>query len=300
MSRTLGGPITSHIASSPHTLCNMLRLALVDSSVIATTDHDRVLAFDIGEGSEAYSPRTGIMASDLALSVGFDVDDVEVTGPLVDEATEAWHVTKTMILGGRLDDAVAHFFMVNWKSLGSGAIKLLKGRVVLAEVEGDRFKLTIHSEVSKFAQEVGRVITPYCELDYGVGNCPRTRIELAATVTAVTSERQFTVSFSGSYANDFFNKGTVAFTSGALAGTRPVEISDWTSGGGIVLWTELAEAPQIGDTLDVRQGCYDPATGASKTREACMALGGDALPFRGFPDVPGTDQVLKYPNPGGS
>lgn len=299
MSRTLGGPLASHLASRVHTRCRMLRLALNDGGIITVTDHDRSLTFDIGDGDEVYSPRTGIMPSDLSLSVGFDTDDVEVTGPLVETATEDWHVTKAMVLGGRLDDAVAHFFQVNWKSLGSGAIKLLKGRVVLAEVQGDTFKLTINSETAKFSQEVGRVITPYCENDYGVGRCDRTRVEIAGTVTGVTSDRQFTVSFIGAYADNFFNKGTVVFTSGALAGGRPVEISDWSAAGAIVLWTELAAAPEIGDTLDIRQGCYVLATGASKIREACMALGGDALPFIGFPDVPGTDQVLRYPNPGG-
>jgi uncharacterized phage protein (TIGR02218 family) len=299
VSRDLSVGMASHLASATHTRCRMLRLALNDGTVIAVTDHDRALSYDIGAGVDSYSPRTGITASDLALSTGFGADDVEVTGPLVEVATEPWHVTKAAILGGRFDDAVAHFFQVNWKSLGSGAIKLQRGYVVLPEVVGSRFKLTINSEISKFAQETGRLVTPYCENDYGVGFCDRTRIEVAATVTAVTNDRLITVSFAGAYADNFFNKGTVLFTSGALIGTRPVEISDWSAAGAIVLWTELAQPPEIGDTLTLRQGCYDPATGVSKTRAACMVMGGDALPFRGFPDVPGTDQVLKYPNPGG-
>lgn len=291
MSRTLGGPLTSHIASRVHTRCRMLRLALNDGTIIAVTDHDRALSFDIGAGADLYSPRTGILASDLSLSTGFDPDDVEVTGPLVETATEAWHVTKSAILGGRFDDAVAHFFQVNWKSLGSGPIKLMKGRVVLAEIEGDRFKLTINSEIGKFSQEIGRVVTPYCEADFGDARCGYNVVPVDATVSAVANNRQITVTFSDSYADDYFNKGTVQFLTGTLAGTRPVEVSDWTSGGAIVLWTELAELPEIGDTLQLRQGC-------DKTRAACMAYD-NIINFRGFPDVPGTDQVLKYPNPGG-
>lgn len=291
MTRTLGGPLTSHVAGNVHTLCNMLRLALVDGSVIAVTDHDRSLAFDIGDGSDAYSPRTGIEASDLALSTGFDPNDIEVTGPIVEEATEAWHVTKAMVLGGRLDDAVSHFFQVNWKSLGSGSIKLQMGRVVLAEVDGDRFKLTIHTEVSRFSQEVGRIITPYCDADFGDARCGYSIPVVAAEVTAVTNLRQITVSFTGSYANDYFNKGTIVFTTGALAGTRPIEISDWASTGNVTLWAELADLPEVGDELELRQGC-------DKTRDACKAYS-NIVNFRGFPDVPGTDQVLRYPNPGG-
>lgn len=291
MSRTLGGPLASHLAGNVHTRCRMLRLGLIDGGVITVTDHDRELTLDIGEGDELYSPRTGIAASDLALSTGFEADDVEVTGPLVATASEPWHVTKAMVLGGRLDDAVAHFFQVNWKSLGSGPVRLLKGRVVLAEVEGDRFKLTIHSEISKFSQEVGRIITPYCDADFGDARCGYVVPTVAAEVTAVTNARQFTVSFTGSYADDYFNKGTVEFLTGSLAGIRKVEISDWSSTGNVTLWTDLPDLPQVGDELNLRQGC-------DKTRDACKAFD-NVVNFRGFPDVPGTDQVLRYPNPGG-
>lgn len=291
MSRTLGGPLTSHLGTGTHTRCRMLRLDLVDGSVFAITDHSATLTIDLGDGSADYSPRTGIMPSDLSLSTGFDADEVEVTGPLVDTATEDWHVTKAAVLGGRFDDATARFFQVNWNSLASGPIRLLKGRVVLAQVEGGAFKLTIRSEISRFQQEVGRTITGYCDADFGDSRCGYSVPVVSATVTGVTDARQFTVSFTGSYANDYFNKGTVYFLTGALAGTRKVEVSDWTSGGAVTLWTELAEAPQVGDTLELRQGC-------DKTRAACLVYD-NVVNFRGFPDVPGSDQVLRYPNPGG-
>jgi uncharacterized phage protein (TIGR02218 family) len=194
------------------------------------------------------------------------------------------------LIGGRFDDAVARLFIVNWASLASSPAKLLYGPVVLAEAMGGRFRLSIHSEISKFAQTTGRLITAYCDADFGDARCGYTVTPLAATVTAVTDERNFTVSFTGSYANDYFNKGTVTFTAGALNGTRPVEVFDWTSGGAIALWTGPPEAPEIGDTLELRQGC-------GKTRAACLVYD-NVINFRGFPDVPGSDQVLKYPNPG--
>lgn len=290
MSRTLASGMVTHLAGGAHTRCMMLRLDLVDGSSLCVTDHSATLAFDLGDGSQDYSHKTGILASDLSLSTGFEADEVEVTGPLVETATEAWHVTRAMVLGGRFDDAVAWFFEVNWRSTAAGAIKLLKGRVVLAEVEGSRFKLTIHSEITRFKQEVGRTITGYCDADFGDTRCGYVVTPVVATVTAVASTRQFTVSFTGSYADDYFNRGTVTFTSGALNGCRPVEVFDWTATGVIALWTDLPEGPQVGDTLEVRQGC-------GKTRADCVAFD-NIVNFRGFPDVPGTDQVLKYPNPG--
>lgn len=291
MTRTVAAGITTHLATYTHSRCRMLRLDLVDGSQIAITDHDQELSVNLGDGAVTYSPRTGIIASDLALSTGFDADDIEVSGPLMDEATEDWHITKAMVIGGRFDDAEARFFQVNWNSLADGAIKLIRGYVVRADVEGSKFKLTIHSEISKFAQEVGRTITPYCDADFGDTRCGYTPATLAATVTAVADKLQFTVSFTGAYANDYWNRGTVTFLTGDLAGTRPVEILDWTSGGVVTLFTDLAEAPGIGDTLTITQGC-------GKTRADCLVYD-NVINFRGFPDVPGTDQVMRYPNPGG-
>jgi len=285
MSRTLTAGLTSHLALGEHKRCMMLRLDLADGTTLAITDHSADLDFDLGDGSVTYSAGTGILPSDLALAVGIDGSDIEVTGPIADL------VTRTAVIGGRYDDAVARLFQVNWSDLTIGALKLLKGRVTKAEVRGGQFSFTIASEASRFGQTIGRVVTAYCDADFGDTRCGLTIIPLSATVATVTDERTFTVTFSGSYANDYFNRGTVTFTSGELNGTRPVEIFDWSAAGAVSLWTGLAEAPQVGDTLEIRQGC-------GKTRADCLAFD-NVINFRGFPDVPGTDQVLRYPNPGG-
>jgi uncharacterized phage protein (TIGR02218 family) len=282
--RALTG-LAGHLAGSAHTRCTMLRLDLVDGTTLAITDHDRDLTYDLGDGAVTYSAGTGIMPSDLALAVGFEGSDIEVEGPIAEV------VTRAAVLGGRYDDAAARLFQVNWADLTAGAIKLLRGRVVLAQVEGGRFRLTIQGEASKFAQTVGRVISAYCDADFGDARCAFAVVPVAATVASVTDERTIIVTFTGSYADDYFNRGTATFTSGALNGCRPVEINDWSAAGGVALWTGLPEAPAIGDTLELRQGC-------GKTRADCMAFA-NIVNFRGFADVPGSDQVLRYPNPGG-
>lgn len=286
MSRSLSGGLASHLAGSAHTRCVLVRLDLVDGTTLAITDHDRALAFDLGDGEVSYSAATGILPSDLSLSTGFEADDIEITGPVTDDGL----TTLAALLGGRFDDAAVRVFQVNWASLADGAIPLLTGQVVRADVMGGRFTLTVNSEITKFAQTIGRVITGYCDADFGDARCGFLVVPVAGSVTAVTDERLFSVSFAGSYADDYFNRGTVSFTSGALAGCRPVEIHDWTAAGLVALWTSLPVAPQVGDTLELRQGC-------GKTRTDCMGFA-NIVNFRGFPDVPGTDQVLRYPNPG--
>ena len=285
MSRTLSAGLTTHLAGRSHTRCNMLLLDLEDGSTVAITDHDNDLTYDIGDGDETYVSGTGILTSNVALSCGLDADNYEVTGPIGDT------VTLEAVMGGRFNRAVARLFQVNWKDLTQGAIKLLKGTIAEARVVGGKFTFEIRSDVDRLNQTVGRTLANQCDADFADQvRCFATATEVVGTVTAVTDAMRFTVSFTGSYADDFFNKGTVTALTGDLAGTQPVEIYDWTSAGAITLFAPLVEAPGVGDTFTVRNGC-------GKSREDCMAHNAIVW-FRGFPEIPGSDQVMKPAIPG--
>lgn len=287
MSRTLSAGLAGHVSTPSLKLCAMLRIDLKDGTQLAFTDHDHPLAFDLGDGSLTYVPDTGILPSDLSLSTGFDADDMEVSGPIGSV------VTRTHVLGGRYDDAVVRYFVVNWSDLSQGASKLAKGCVVSAEVIGGKFKFTLHSDLSRYNQATGEVLTPYCRTYFGSTKCTVTPIEDDVTVTAVTSARTFTVSNPEARVEDFFNTGLAVFTGGELDGIRPAPIDTFTAAGAITMFEPLPEPPQVGDTLTLRQGCYDPATGASLTRTACMHFE-NMINFRAEPDVPGSDKVLPY------
>lgn len=284
MTRTLGGALTAHIATRSHTLCYMLLLDLRDGTSIGVTSHDEDIDFDIGDGVVTYLAGTGIFPSDIVLSAGLDTDNCEVTGPI--DAI----VTREMILGGRFDRARARLFRVNWKSLGSGAIKELAGNVSQARLEGGRFVAEIRSDMDRLNQIVGKLIVNNCDADYGDARCGDTPTEVVGTVTAVTDAMRFSVSYSGSYANNFFNLGTVTPLTGANAGGLEVEIFDWSVAGATELFTSLASDPVIGDTFTIRDGC-------AKSRAACMAHD-NIINFRGFPEVPGSDQILRPTIPG--
>lgn len=266
----------------------MLLLSLRDGTVIGITDHNQDIDFNLaaaGLGEITYGSATGILTSNVVLSCGMESDNYEVDGPIGDV------VTREAILGERFNRGVAWLFEVNWNSLGDGAIPILKGRVSEAKVKGGKFVFGVRSDIDFFNQPVGRLITNQCDADFADGiRCHATPTEITGTITAVTDAMRFTVSFSGSYANDFFNKGTVLALTGDNAGTLPVEIYDWTSGGTITLFAPLAEAPAIGDTFTVRNGC-------GKSRADCMAHD-NILEFRGYPELPGSDQVLRMPIPG--
>lgn len=280
--------MTGHLAGRSHTRCNMLLLVLRDGTSIGVTDHDKDLVFDVtGDGDVTYQSGTGILASDLVLQAGLDADNYEVTGPLKDDGD----FTRERVLGGRFNRARAYLFQVNWKNLGASAIKLLAGNVSEARVEGGTFVFEIRSDADRFNQPIGRLITNNCDADFADQvRCFATATEVVGTVDSVTDAMNFTVTFSGSYADDFFNFGTVEFLTGQLAGTDPVEIHDWIAAGGIELFSPLVEEPAIGDTLTIRNGCL-------KSRAACIAHNA-ILWFRGFPEIPGSDQIFRPTIPG--
>lgn len=283
--RTVGA-LSTHLAGTAHTRCAMLLLGLRAGDFIGITDHNEALDYNLteaGAGEVTYSAGSGIAPSDVVLSSSLDADNYEVTGPL------GGLITREDLLGGRFDRARAWLFQVNWNEL-SAKIPIMVGNVSEARVEGGRFVLQVRSDADRLNQSVGRLITPYCDADFGDARCGATPEEVGGTITAIWSHLRIDVSFSGSYANDFFNQGTVEFTSGALAGHLPIEIFDWTSAGAITLFTRMAGLPAAGDTLTIKQGC-------EKTRTACMAFD-NIINFRGFPEVPGTDQVLRFPIPG--
>lgn len=278
MSRTLSASLTSHLATRSHSRCNMLLLDLRDGTSIGITDHDRDLTYDIGDGSVTYSSGTGVLTSDIALSCGLDADNYEVSGPVGDDFTLAG------LLGGRFDRARVRLFQVNHKNLAAGAIKLLAGNVCDVKVDGGKFTLEIRSDVDRYNQVVGRVIMNNCDADFADGvRCQATATEITGTVTSATGGLLFTVSFAGSYANDFFNLGTAVGLTGENAGVT-VEIFDWSAAGAVELFAPLPNTPAVGDTFTIRNGC-------GKSRADCMAHNAIRW-FRGYPEVPGRKALM--------
>lgn len=281
MSRTVSGGMATHLATRTHKRCSMLRLDMTDSTSLGVTDHDQDLTYTGVGGSLVYSASTGIFSSDLTLAAGLESDGFEMTGPI--GAT----VSLAALLGGRFDRARARLFQVKWDSLGSGHIPLLAGNVAEVRIEGGRFTFEVRSDADRFNQTIGRLITPYCPGDHDTC-CVQIADELATTVDAVPDEYHVTVADAITAAD--YADGRLWFTSGDLAGTLPVEIIGGT-GNTLELFEPLPALPSPGDALTLKEGC-------DRTREMCRDRFDNVINFRGFPEVPGSDQALKIPVPG--
>lgn len=282
MSRVIPGPVLAALKATEADTASCLMIEAVDGERFGFTTGVDPVSVDLalGAGAEVYA--AGFSISSLVMVLGLDASHSEVSGPVDDIFTRA------EVHGGRFENA--KFWMVETVAGLTGFAPLLAGTVRETRVEGDAWIFELRSEADRYNQEIGDVLTPYCRADLGDARCGFALPTIAATVTAVTDAMRFTVSFSGIYANDYFNLGTTEFLTGGLAGTSRMEIFDWTSGGALVMFEPLSQAPLVGDTLNLRRGC-------DKTVATCVTIQGDAINFRGEPDVPGTEQALKAPVP---
>lgn len=294
--RVIAAPLLAVLTGSPLAgECVVLRAR--DGTVAGFTTLDEAQALDLSaDAGPSVTCDQGMVLSAITLSAGLESSFAELQGPLGSPGS-GLALTRAAVEGGVWTDAEAWLVRVSPGTAGYAA--LLAGKVREARVEDPRFVLEIRGPEDVLNQPLEQLITPYCRLRFGSAECTAVPVEVVATITAVTDELRFAVSYTGgARADDFFNTGEVEFTSGALAGIIAENLFKWDATGAgtasLVLAVPLVDAPEIGDTLLVRQGC-------PKTRAACKLrqTDGDAAPFQGFPDVPGED-VLLYPNGGGS
>lgn len=283
MTATLTTGFQNHVKGRSHQRCKLLRLDLKDGTKLGFTDHDLSLSYDLGDGagSITYRPDLGMQVSNVQTGIGLDAGNFEVTFPV---SISPNPTTREAFLGGRFNRAETRLFEVIWSNLAAGERKFMLGNCGEWRVEGDKAIAEVRDERDRLNQTVGRQLQNQCDADYADQvQCFATPTEITGTVTAVTDAMRFTVSFTGTYADNFFNRGQVKGLTGGNAGLV-APIWTWTAAGAVELVFPLVEAPLVGDTFTVRDGC-------ERTRAACMAHG-QILNMRGFPEVPGV-QALK-------
>jgi uncharacterized phage protein (TIGR02218 family) len=287
--------MAGHLAERAHTRCNMLLLDCRDGTSLGITDHNHDIAFDIGDGSVTYKCRTGVLPSDISQSAGLDTGNYEVTGPIGED------VTRAHVLGGKYDRARSRLFQINWANPSMGAIKITAGNVASARIEGGKFVFEIRDDMDRFNQTVGRVLANNCDADFGDARCGATPTVESETVVSVTDAMRFKLTNSGSRADDFFNLGKITPTTGVNSGGLPIEIVDWNDNGDgtadVELFTPLIATPAVGDGFDVQNGCSKARKSSDTTVPTCLTYN-NVINFRGFPEIPGSDQVFRAAIPG--
>lgn len=275
--------LQAHLDSGVTTLCWCWRLTARTGARYGFTDHDRDLSFD----GTTFEAATGFTATEIRDSVGLSVDNLEVTSALVSD-----RLSEAALSAGDFDDAAVEIFRVNWQS---PADRVLMHSGSLGEVRrtGTAFTAEVRGLAHYLQQPKGRLFQYGCDADLGDARCG---IDLTSStyrgegvVLDVTEPRRFTASGLDAFADGWFTRGLIRFTSGDNDG-RAIEIKRHTAGDAVTieLWQTFMTTPQPGDAFVVTAGC-------DKQFATCAAKFANVVNYRGFPHMPGNDFIASYP-----
>ncbi len=284
--RTLPSGLATHLAQDTTTLCSCWRMTKVNGDSLGFTDHDRTLSFD-GTTFEAQSGYTG---SEIESSLGLSVDNLEASGAL-----ESSRLDEQQLKAGDFDHAGIEIWRVNWQDV-SQRLLVRKGHLGGVTYGGGRFAAEVRGLAHLFNQPKGRLYQYGCDAELGDQRCkididdPAFRaISLVTSVTGASLELTGITGF----ADDWFTRGLIEFTSGANAG-RKFRIKRHNAIGAVTridLWQAPSRTVNAGDAAILRAGC-------DKQFKTCGEKFSNSENYRGFPHMPGNDFVMQVASAG--
>lgn len=288
--KTTSAPLAAHLAGSAHTIATCWLVTRTDGQVFGFTSHDLPLTID----GVVYEAALGVDRSAVDHSAGVSAGTAQALGFLNSDS-----ITADDLLAGVWDHAAMRIFEVNWADLTMGELKQLRGWLGQVTVEGIGFQVELRGIADPLNKSIGEVLGPSCSAGLGDARCT---VDLApytttGTVTATTSARLFDTDLSGSTVHltpsttgapdeDYFAGGLLTWTAGLNVGRR-MEVKTSTAGGQVTLQLPMANAVADGDTFSISAGC-------PKAFAVCVSRFGNGVNFRGFKDLPGLDQIMRY------
>ena len=281
--KSLTPALQAHLDDGTTTLSWCWRISRRDGVTLGFTDHDAVLTFD---GTD-FEPESGFAASEVRSGSDLSVDAQDAEGVLTSD-----RITETDIIDGRWDAAQVELWRVNWADTSQ---RVLMRRGAVGQIRRGRmaFVAEVRSLAHVLGQTVGRTFQSSCDAALGDARCGINLDNVAfkgiAAVTDLLRDRAFIATGLLAFAAGWFTSGTITWTSGADAG-RVTEVLAHDLSSGIATLT-LLEAPvrpfAEGDSFIARAGC-------DKRMATCGAKFANVANFRGFPNIPGQDAVLRY------
>ncbi|PRY95360.1 putative phage protein (TIGR02218 family) [Hasllibacter halocynthiae] len=267
--------------------CRAWRVTRADGAVLGFTDHDRDLEW---EGCR-FRAGTGLSAGQIELSTGLAVDNAVAAGALSDAA-----VTEGDIARGRFDGAGVELWELDWAA-PEGRRLLFRGTFGEVTRAGGAFEVELRGLAEALNVPGGRVFQRTCPAVLGDRSCgvdlsaPGMSVE--ARVGAVAEGgRVLRFAEAPALPPRRLERGTLRVLDGAAEGVVAAikedrQDGDWRE---VALWFAPGAAPVAGDRVRLEVGC-------DKRIGTCAGAFGNAVNFRGFPDLPGEDWLVRRPVP---
>jgi uncharacterized phage protein (TIGR02218 family) len=279
--RDISSNFRSRLDAGATTLCACWRVIRRDGTVQGFTDHDRDIAFD----GVTHAAMSGLEGTGFDAELGFAIGGAEVSGAL-----SAASIEETDLLNGVWDGARVEIWRVDWRE---PACRVLMHVGAVGEVRraGGAFVAELRSLAHALDQERGRLYSAGCDADLGDDRCGFAlgAAPFALDLPVSSARRDEVVATLPAVPDGFYTNGRIVFLDGMNEGAA-AHVKDHRDGV-LTLWTPLAEPPAAGDLFRLTAGC-------DKTFATCRTKFGNSANFRGFPHLPGNDQVFSYASRG--
>lgn len=285
--KTLEAGYASHMAGGQTTTALCWRIRRQDGWVRGFTEHDQPLQFD----GTAFAPAHGLDSSETPRRLGAQVDTSDVLGLLHADA-----ITEDDIALGRFDGAVVETFRVNWRAVGQ---RDLLRRDSIGEIvrEDGVFRAELRSGQQALNVVKGRVYQGLCDAMLGDAKCgidlEQAAFRADGVIEAVLDRYRLAVGGLAGFDTGWFGFGHVLWGDGKRVALRDPVLSHRRIGAQDILEFDQAVGDWVleGETLMVYAGC-------DRRLASCRDKFGNAVNFRGFPHIPGSDYVLRHPRHG--
>lgn len=264
-------------------------IILVNGTVLRYTSGDGDLVYqgqtylcdDLQIKGSAISETIGLEAATLKLTISMDpAGDAVINGV---NALQA-------IAQGDLDGAtvrVERAFMATYGDTSPGTVVRFVGIVTeVTSVNRLSAQVTVSSPLYLLDISLPRnLIQPGCGNTLFDAGCGLSRAAFAVSGTVAAGSNRNVVVTDLTQPDQYFQLGTITFTSGANNGLSRGISSFVNSGGAVTLNVGLPEVPSVGDTFTIYPGC-------DKQQATCQSKFNNLINFAGMPYVPVPETVI--------
>ncbi len=281
--RTIPSALQTKLDSGATTLCRCWLIARSDGVTQGFTDHDEDVPLD----AVTCRASTGLSGSEATQAFDLSVTGSELSGALNDNS-----LNEDDLAAGIYDAAAVELWLVDW-SEPSLRVQLAAGSLGEVKREGTAFTAEVRGITQRLAEDTGRLFTAACSADLGDARCKidldNAAYQSSGSIAALTGTSSFTVIGLDDFADGWFTAGKLTFINGANAGLS-IEVKTHRnhSGVSLVLWQGMPQSIVIGDGFTITAGC-------DKRFSTCNSRFNNTVNFRGFPQIPGNDFVVRYP-----
>ncbi|MEE8608992.1 MAG: DUF2163 domain-containing protein [Nitrospiraceae bacterium] len=160
--------LDTHLQEEVTSLTMCWKVKRVDGTLFHFTEHDVDIPIDAdGEGVATYSASSSYNRSAIVNDDSLAVDNLDLTGVL-----DSLEIDETELRRGLFDFAEILVFVVNWKDLSQGILKMRKGWLGEVTITPNGFfQAELRGLTQALSRTIGDLYSPECRVDLGDSLC---------------------------------------------------------------------------------------------------------------------------------